>query len=207
MSSTTTAGRVRPRRAEVRDQIVAAAREEFGGAGYAGVSVAQVARRAGFTKGAVYSNFGGKPELFAAAVHTYFTELVGGAVAETLAAADLDPGQPPSRALAARLTQDVLGNSRWPSLMGEFRVLAATDPALQQVYADLRTTQRDQLVEVLRRSTGQIRFRAGLDLEVAATLLLTCVHSLAVEHTVAPGVVPPALVESLFTHVLDGILA
>jgi AcrR family transcriptional regulator len=205
--SSTTPGRVRPRRTEVREQVVAAAREEFGAAGYAGVSVAQVARRAGFTKGAVYSNFGGKPELFAAAVHTYFTELVGAAVAETLAAADLDPAQRPSRALAARLTSDVVGNSRWPSLLGEFRVLAATDPALQQVYADLRTTQRDQLVGVLRGSTGQIRFADGLDLEVAATLLLTCVHSLAVEHAVAPATLPPALVESLFTHLLDGILA
>ena len=79
--------RVRPLRADVRDQVVAAAREEFAEHGFAGTSVAQVAARAGFTKGAVYSNFEGKPELFAAAMQAYFAELVGGAFADALSAA------------------------------------------------------------------------------------------------------------------------
>ena len=49
--------------------------------------VAQVAARAGFTKGAVYSNFGGKPELFAAAMQAYFAGAVVGAFADALGAA------------------------------------------------------------------------------------------------------------------------
>ena len=64
----TTSARVRPLRSDVRDKILAAAGEEFVERGYGGTSVAQVAARAGFTKGAVYSNFEGKPELFAAAM-------------------------------------------------------------------------------------------------------------------------------------------
>ncbi|RYZ30923.1 MAG: TetR family transcriptional regulator, partial [Propionibacteriaceae bacterium] len=75
MTSTT---RVRPLRSDVREQIVVAAGAEFSERGYAGTSVAQVAARAGFTKGAVYSNFGGKPELFAAAMQAYSAGAVVG---------------------------------------------------------------------------------------------------------------------------------
>src|SRR3712207_724587 len=104
----TTSTRVRPLRADVREQIVAAAGAEFAEHGYAGTSVAQVAARAGFTKGAVYSNFGGKPELFVAAVQDYFAETVVGAVAETLGAASSTPAATRTRAMAHALADSVL---------------------------------------------------------------------------------------------------
>ena len=95
-----TTTRVRPPRSEVREQIVAAAGEEFAERGYVGTSVAQVAARAGFTKGAVYSNFDGKPELFAAAMQAYFTGAVAGAFDGALGAAATDPVRPPAAAMA-----------------------------------------------------------------------------------------------------------
>ncbi|WP_405012708.1 TetR/AcrR family transcriptional regulator [Kitasatospora sp. NBC_01539] len=47
-------------------QIVTAAAERFGGAGYAAVSIDDVARAAGLTKGAVYHHFDGKTALLRA---------------------------------------------------------------------------------------------------------------------------------------------
>lgn len=47
-----------------RDALLAAVRELAAESGYAGTSVDAVARRAGLTKGAVYSIFGSKAELF-----------------------------------------------------------------------------------------------------------------------------------------------
>lgn len=201
-----TTTRVRPLRSDVREQVLAAARDEFAEHGYAGTSVAQVALRAGFTKGAVYSNFGGKPELFAAAMRVYFTEVVVDAFAGALQAAANATGRP-APAMARALATDVLRGGRWPALLGEFRSVAARDPELGRVYAELRVTQRAELVEALRRAGEQVPLQPGLDLEVAATLLLTCVHGLSVERSAAPEAVPTALVEGLFTHVLDGILA
>jgi AcrR family transcriptional regulator len=203
----TTTTRVRPLRADVRDQIVAAAGEEFAERGYAGTSVAQVAARAGFTKGAVYSNFGGKPELFAAAMGVYFAEAVVGAVADALGAAATVSDQPPARAMDHALAENVLLGERWPTLLGEFRAVVTSEPALRALYSDLRVTQRGQLVDALRQAGEQVPLRADLDLEVAATLLLTCVHGLSVERSAAPDAMPTALVEGLFTHVLEGILA
>jgi AcrR family transcriptional regulator len=49
-------------------RLVAAAAEVFAEKGYEGAGVAEIARRAGFTTGAIYSRFSGKAELLAAAI-------------------------------------------------------------------------------------------------------------------------------------------
>src|SRR4051812_30880732 len=57
---------VRPARADVRDRLLAAGRELFAEVGYQRASLDAIAGRAGFSKGAVYSNFTSKEELFLA---------------------------------------------------------------------------------------------------------------------------------------------
>jgi len=63
---------VEPDRALGRDptseRLVAAAAEVFAEKGYEGAGVAEIARRAGFTTGAIYSRFAGKAVLLAAAI-------------------------------------------------------------------------------------------------------------------------------------------
>lgn len=56
----------RDRRRQTREAIVFAARAAFAEDGYHGARLDQIARAAGFSKGAVYSNFAGKAELFLA---------------------------------------------------------------------------------------------------------------------------------------------
>ena len=52
-----TTSRVRPRREDVRAQILEAAIVVFYREGYGAASMQKIAAEAGFTKGAVYSNF------------------------------------------------------------------------------------------------------------------------------------------------------
>ena len=66
------------RRALTREHLMAAAAEVFGEKGYEHASLDEIANRAGFTKGAVYSNFANKEELFLALVHDRRTALVQG---------------------------------------------------------------------------------------------------------------------------------
>lgn len=51
-----------------REQLVLAAAEVFAEKGYEGAGVAEIARRAGFTTGAIYSRFAGKADLLAEAI-------------------------------------------------------------------------------------------------------------------------------------------
>ena len=52
------------RQAETRRQILDAASQAFARKGYHGASVGEIAETAGYTTGAIYSNFGGKEEVF-----------------------------------------------------------------------------------------------------------------------------------------------
>jgi AcrR family transcriptional regulator len=53
-------------KAHTRERLLAAARSVFARNGYHGASVEEVASEAGFSTGALYSNFGGKEDLFLA---------------------------------------------------------------------------------------------------------------------------------------------
>jgi len=57
--------------AETRDRLLDAATVLFAETGFSGTSVAAIAKRAGVTTGAIYSNFAGKDELFAAVVERH----------------------------------------------------------------------------------------------------------------------------------------
>jgi AcrR family transcriptional regulator len=52
------------RKAETRERLLGAARTVFARRGYAGASVDEIALEAGFSSGALYSNFEGKEDLF-----------------------------------------------------------------------------------------------------------------------------------------------
>jgi AcrR family transcriptional regulator len=51
-------------KANTRDRLLAAARSAFASSGFHGASVDEIASRAGFSTGALYSNFDGKEDLF-----------------------------------------------------------------------------------------------------------------------------------------------
>ena len=54
----------------IREKLVASAAEVFAAKGYEGAGVAEIARRAGYTTGAIYGRFTGKAELLLAAIET-----------------------------------------------------------------------------------------------------------------------------------------
>src|SRR5262245_33076884 len=72
---TTRMGR-QERREQTRSELVAAARSVFLRRGFHAASLDEIAAEAGFTKGAVYSNFAGKDELFVAVLAAHFAARV-----------------------------------------------------------------------------------------------------------------------------------
>ncbi len=114
-----------------RALLLAAARRVFLKRGYHGASVEQIADEAGFSTGVVYSQFGGKAELFLALLEARIAERAAGnaRAAEGLAG---DQG-------IARLLEHAASVGRaepeWGLLVIEFRVHAARDPELGRRYA------------------------------------------------------------------------
>jgi len=136
-------------RAEQNDRnralLLAAARRVFLERGYFAATLDQIADEAGFSKGAVYSRFASKADMFLALLEDRIAERGGqnAQLAEDLAgtgnfAAVID--------LAERAERGAPG---WRLLVTEFRIHAARDPELNRRYAALHARTVDGVAQVL----------------------------------------------------------
>lgn len=205
MTSSSPVAQQRPKRADVRARLLVAAREAFLAHGYRRTNLGEVAARAGFSKGAVYSNFGGKTDLFAEVINEGTAAMTETVLASShrLAAAKDDPTV--VREIAAELAGVIVTNSPALTMLAEFRSLAADDHDVAAGYGNLRRSQRLLLMEDLRRRAAEQHLDVDFD-EAAATLLLTLVQALAADHVAAPDAMPRSLVEQTLQYAIRGIL-
>jgi AcrR family transcriptional regulator len=176
---------VRPARADVRDRVLVAARQVFGETGYHGASLENIATRAGFSKGAVYSNFAGKDDLFLALVEEEIARIRDD-IAAALAA--VVPTEHAGRHGLVRdlvvLAEGLLAlarDGRAQLLFAEFRAHAAGDPGLAQLTAEVRTTLVDATADQLEDVVHGRGLRLTIDARDAATVLLSLCNGLALE--------------------------
>lgn len=114
-------------RRRTRERLLDAAAEVFNRLGYHGASLEAVAEAAGFTKGAVYSNFATKGELFTALL-TRYTEQRLAMQAGILESASFEQlADFAGQALARQASEQ----SSWDLLQVEFWLAAMRDPALR----------------------------------------------------------------------------
>jgi AcrR family transcriptional regulator len=140
----------RDRAAANRAALLAAARKVFLAAGYHGASVDAVAGEAGFTIGAVYSQFGGKAELFLALLEQRIEERI-----EQIRSVMDGSGPAAELTAVARQWAGVLRTDLdWTLLVIEFRVHAARDPALAARFAELHGRLLRAVVGLLAGSLG-----------------------------------------------------
>jgi len=177
----------RPRRAEVRTRILAAAAAVVAERGLAAATLDQVAAAAGFTKGAVYSNFGSKDELFLALLDTQVTERVA-AVERTLAGACTVP-----EALAAVSADLARPDPPTQLLAVEFWQRAVRDPAVAEAFARSRRRLRAQVVDAAAAFLAGLPEATDWTPEALAVVVVALANGLAFEELADPGSVPPGL--------------
>ena len=115
------------RQRQTREELVAAAARVFARRGYHKATVEEIAAEAGFSTGAVYSNFGGKEELFLAIADRQ----VQARVSEITAVGDAAEGEGDAGAAAADQFRAFLeADPDWPLLFYEFWSLSVRNPEL-----------------------------------------------------------------------------
>jgi AcrR family transcriptional regulator len=177
----------RPRREEVRARILAAAAEVVAERGLAAASLDQVAAAAGFTKGAVYSNFAGKDDLFLALLEEQTARRLAAVQAALQATPDL-PGA--LAAVGAELTRpDPAGQL----LFVEFWQQAVRDPVVREAFVRLRRDLRARIAEVVDAFLRSQPQASGWDAESLTLVLVALANGLAIEELPDPGAVPPSL--------------
>ena len=130
------------RRALIKDELVDAAAAVIARKGYQAASVAEIAAEAGYTVGAVYSNFSGKRALFEAVFDRQIDH-------QFALASDLDQPGDLGELARALLHQDENGR-RWWLLWLEFIIEAQRDPAHAFPLRDVEARARSSIADILR---------------------------------------------------------
>jgi AcrR family transcriptional regulator len=187
----------RPRKDEVRSRVLQAAGEVFAERGFAAASLDQVAAAAGFTKGAVYSNFVSKDGLFLALMTDEVARRVDVVETALRQAADL-PG-----ALAAVGAELSRRDATWQLLFLEFWQRAMRDPAVRRAFVASRRDLRARVAEVVARFLAEHPVRTGWDAESLTVVLIALSNGLAVEALPDPDAVPDDLLARVLADLVD----
>jgi AcrR family transcriptional regulator len=187
----TTAPRTRAETAaDTRRRVLDAAEAVFRREGFHGASLDQVAREAGFTKGAVYSRFDSKADLFFALLDRRSGERVAGL--EASAFDDLG-AEEFVRAFAEAFARSVRDEPDWWAVVIEFMSVVARDPALRERYAAHHDRTREAIAADLERRAPGAGRAPALPARHLATAMLAIANGLTLERLIAPSEVDDAL--------------
>jgi AcrR family transcriptional regulator len=184
-----------------RGLVLDAARHVFLERGYAGATVDAIADEAGFTKGVVYSQFAGKPDLMFALIDRRILERseANQQLAEELAGAE--GIKVLLRANAHREAEDV----DWMRLLMEFRLVAARDPELNARYAAAHARTLERFGRTLEEIAARGALRLVYGRRQTALLVLAIAAGVILEHMAAPGALSDEVLEDLFTRMTEPI--
>jgi AcrR family transcriptional regulator len=180
--------------AQTRAELLATAAEVFARRGYAGASVEEIAEQAGYSHGAVYSNFDGKVDLFLAVFEEYMAER-----ARELATSQVDlradePLEVRARALADQWMERFAKDREPFVLHMEFIAHAGRDPELAERFGSRSAAMR----EAISRYIGQYQEEAGVELALPADELALVLRALGIGLAVEALTSPDAVRHDLY---------
>lgn len=152
------------RRLATRARLLSAATAEFVERGFAAASIEHIAERAGFTRGAFYSNFDSKEQLFAEAMDDCRRALLADLEVHLTATAlpietpdSLDPVG--MQAAVEHILRGLPRDASWYVLDIEADLLAARDPAFAALTRESASSFLDDLGLLVERTIGQYGLR------------------------------------------------
>jgi AcrR family transcriptional regulator len=177
------------RQARTRSQLIDAAAQVFARHGFQAASVEQIAEEAGYSHGAVYSNFEGKAELFLAVFEDYMAERVR-ELAETQAVlADDAPLEVRARALADQWMDRLARDRESFALHMEFLAHAGRDAQLAQRFGTRSAAMREALARYISHYQQEAGLEPAMPADDLALILRALGIGLAIESLVSPEAV------------------
>jgi len=168
-------------KARTRERLLDAAARTFARKGYAGASVEEIAESAGYSIGALYSNFGGKQELF--------LELMAGRASRrrrAMVAEILQVDDDPVEALAELLQRTGSPDPDLMALRAEFWLYAVRNPEAMGALTAQRREQIDALVEVVSAAMSRLGIPEGASATAVATVSLAMFQGLMRQRRIDP---------------------
>lgn len=184
------------KKARTRAQLMDAAAAVFARRGYVAASLDEVAEEAGLTKGAVYSNFDSKENLFEAVIDERLTEPMRQG-AEVI---DMTTGTTEDHAMAgARVFVDVVEQEREVFLLSlELHIQAARHPELAPAYRARSREQLAQVADLIRERTESLGSSLPLPVEHMAIAVEALSQGIALQKLADPDAVPDDLLGRVY---------
>jgi AcrR family transcriptional regulator len=174
-----------------RARLLDAAAKVFARRGYHAAKLEEVAREAGYSTGAVYSNFDGKEDLFLALADRHIAERIEqiGSIAE--AATDADA----LRTEVGRRFGAILEQSPdWPLLYYEFWSYAVRNPRLRPEFEARDRAVREAIAKAVERGAARQGRRLVHPAESIAAVIRGVTNGLSFERAVDAATLPDEVV-------------
>ncbi|MBL9054004.1 MAG: TetR/AcrR family transcriptional regulator [Tabrizicola sp.] len=184
--------------AQTRARLLAAAEELLVRQGYGATSLDLVAETAGYSKGAIYSNFASKEALFLALLQGYMHRLQ--ADLEALIASP-EPG--PDRVGLTDWLQALPVDENCLRLTTELQLQARRNPAFAADFYALQQNHFAAVTTHIRRLAGPAVDRMPIPPETLARVVLALAHGLGLQAPVNSDAAPASDTGALIAAVLN----
>lgn len=172
--------------AKTRERLLDSAEAAFADEGFGGASLDRIAEAAGLTRGAVYSNFVDKADLFVAVLDRRLDERAK-EIGQAMSRKDI-----PDAFLAA-----LRANTTWPSrsapdvrqwmlLQDEFRLFALRHPGAADRLARHERHERDLYMEAISHLLSQLGVQPPADRRLLAAMIFALDGGLYRQHCIDP---------------------
>jgi AcrR family transcriptional regulator len=187
------------RRQQTRARLLEAAGQVFTRRGFHAATLDEVAEAAGYTKGAVYSNFATKDELFLALLD----ERVAAQLRQLKALYAIESSEELRAALRGRTEQEFAAARDFGVLMVEFSLYAMRNPAAQAALGERYRQLRGRLAELIAKRYARHQTAPPMPPEHLAALALATDAGLFLQFSAEPGALPWALHADAMVQLLD----
>lgn len=177
------------KQARTRAELIATATKVFARRGYKGASVEEIAEEAGYSHGAVYSNFDGKADLFLAVLEEYMAERARELAETQSALAENAPIELRARALADQWMNRFAKDRESFLLHMEFVAHAGRDPELAERFGTRSAALRETIAAYITHFEDEEGIETALPPDDLALVLRALGIGLAIEALVSPTAV------------------
>ena len=136
------------RKARTRADLLAAARPVFLRRGFHGASLDEIAEEAGYTKGAVYSNFRGKDDLFLELLEEHYAGRARGYAELMFEDDDVEEAR---RSTARYMLELYDREPAWWTLISDFATHASADGELRERFRQIREQYLDAIAGLIEK--------------------------------------------------------
>ncbi|MGZ4737070.1 MAG: TetR family transcriptional regulator [Acidimicrobiia bacterium] len=190
------------RRAMTRQHLLDAAAVVFARAGFHGATIDEIAKTAGFTKGAVYSNFTSKDDLFLALLDDRIDRQFA-IVAEVLESIPHEQAEQAPRMRDLLQSGAVFSDDAWETLSLEFILYARRNPEAAAKLAARAERERDFVRQMMEQEYAAVGATPTYPIRELALISLAIFAGLSSFRMINPGSVTETTIDTVLDLLFD----